>query len=137
MAAPAAAAASYTLRELLRDASFHALPVGPDSSESRVQEVLAGTATTPNANPAQLPNTLLRVETLAKVVEALGLVVASRVRRCGGCSSVCNGPSLQAHAITASCAAFRVAKTGACIAGASAERLWPSITLAFAPRAAC
>jgi len=84
-----AAQAAYTLRELLRDASMHALPVGPDSGEaSRAKEVLEAArlhADPPEElgsglqNPAPLPSTLLRVETLAKVIEALGLIVASRV----------------------------------------------------------
>ncbi|KAA0157690.1 hypothetical protein FNF29_00265 [Cafeteria roenbergensis] len=86
MAAPAA----YTLRELLKDASKHALPVGPDSAATaaRVHELLEAARTHSDAapagkpglqNPAPLPNTLLRVETLAKAVEALGLIVASRL----------------------------------------------------------
>jgi hypothetical protein len=89
------AATAYTLRELLHDASLHALPVGPDSSTTanRVAELVeaaktggddAGSPKKQLQNPAPLPNTLLRVETLAKVVEALGLIVASRVS--GGCS---------------------------------------------------
>lgn len=93
MAAPAA----YTLRELLKDASKHALPVGPDSAATaaRVHELLEAARTHSDAapagkpglqNPAPLPNTLLRVETLAKAVEALGLIVASRVSLRCGCS---------------------------------------------------
>ena len=88
----AASSGAYTLQELLRDASGHALPVGPDSAASaaRVHELLSGVAAEASAaaspelqNPAPLPNTLLKVETLARVFEAVGLIVASRVRALG------------------------------------------------------
>jgi hypothetical protein len=101
------ASTAYTLRDLLQEASKHAVPPGPDSAASAIRaRQLFGltTESEPAAsidaevqNPAPLPGTLLKIETLAKVFEAFGLIVATHVSARKGREPVsCHEPLLAA-----------------------------------------